>query len=159
MHQFDPNFTGTPPFEISGEVTAVRVLEGGVQRNNVIDPTKDLDVEVEWEIDGGLTNLWLSALAPAQWRVSVHAESQGAGDEKTLGEVFVPIGPLAGSPPYRRSATINVPAPVPLQGHSGATSGVYKLMVTVFLNSNIPGGGYDMIGFAEGPFIQVENPA
>ncbi|HSK97376.1 MAG TPA: hypothetical protein VK891_12225 [Euzebyales bacterium] len=157
--QFDPNFTGTPPFEISGDITAVRVLEGGVQRNRVVDPTKSLDIEVDWEVDGGLTNLWLTALASAQWRVSVHAESQGAGDEKSLGEVFVPIGPLSATLPYRRTATISVPAPVPLQQHSGVNSGVYKLTVTVFLNSSIPGGGFDMIGFAEGPYIQVENPA
>lgn len=157
--QFDPNFTGTPPFEISGDITSVKVLEGGVQRNRVVDPTKPLDIEVEWEVDGGLTNLWLTALSSSQWRVAVHAESQGAGDEKSLGEVLVPVGPLTASPPYRQTATISVPAPVPLQEHSSVNSGVYKLTVTVFLNSGIPGGGFDMIGFAEGPYIQVEDPA
>lgn len=159
MQQFDPNFTGTPPFEIKGEITDVQLLEGGVQANRVVDPTKPLEIRVRWEVTGGLTNLWLDALRPSDWRVSVHAESQGAGDEKVLGEVTVPIGPLAGSPPYVQTATISVPAPVPLQQHSTQNSGVYKLTVTVFLNSSIPGGGFDMIGFTEGPFIQVENPA
>jgi len=158
MQQFDPNFTGTPPFEISGDITAVKVREGGVLPNHVVDPTKQLEIDVEWKVDGGLTNLWLTALDPAQWRVSVYAESQGAGAEVELGQVNVPIGTL-GATPYTKSATIVVPAPVPLQQHDGNNSGVYKLTAAVFLNSAIPGGGFDMIGFAEGPYIQVENPA
>lgn len=158
MQQFDPNFTGTPPFEIRGDVTSVKVLEGGVLPNHVVDPTKQLEIEVEWKVDGGLTNLWLTALAPAEWRVSVFAESQGPGAEVRLGQVTVPIGPL-GALPYTRTANIVVPAPLPLQQHGGANSGVYKLTATVFLNSSIPGGGFDMIGFTEGPYVQVENPA
>lgn len=158
MHQFDPNFSGTPPFEITGDITSVKVVEGGVLPNRVVDPTKPLEIEVEWKVEGGLTNLWLTALRPADWRVSVYAESQGAGAEVRLGEVTVPIGAL-GALPYTRTATITVPAPVPLQQHGGQNSGVYKLTVAVFLNSSIPGGGFDMIGFAEGPYIQVENPA
>lgn len=53
MQQFDPNFTGTPPFEIRGDVTSVKVLEGGVLPNHVVDPTKQLEIEVEWKVDGG----------------------------------------------------------------------------------------------------------
>lgn len=124
MQQFDPNFTGTPPFEIRGDVTSVKVLEGGVLPNHVVDPTKQLEIEVEWKVDGGLTNLWLTALAPAEWRVSVFAESQGPGAEVRLGQVTVPIGPL-GALPYTRTANIVVPAPLPLQQHGGANSGVY----------------------------------
>ncbi len=37
-------------------------------------------------------------------------------------------------------------------------SGVYKLVVTVFLNSVFGSPGYDIMGFAEGPVIKVENP-
>ncbi len=37
-------------------------------------------------------------------------------------------------------------------------SGVYKIVVTVFLNSVLGSLGLDMIGFAEGPVIKVEDP-
>lgn len=161
MHQFDPLDT-TGPLTIEGDIIAVRLREGGVPSNHVIDPTKDLDIDVEWQVDGTLANLWLSALSGqgSQWRVSCYVESQGAGDEKRLGERNVPVGAL-GALPYTRSTTIHVPAPVPLDEHTGAISGVYKLVVAVFLNNNsaTTPGPYDMVGFAEGPMFQVENPA
>ena len=37
-------------------------------------------------------------------------------------------------------------------------SGVYKLVATVFLNSNLGAPGFDIAGFNEGPLIKVENP-
>ena len=37
-------------------------------------------------------------------------------------------------------------------------SGVYKLVVTVFLDSVFGSPGYDIMGFAEGPVIKMENP-
>ena len=33
-----------------------------------------------------------------------------------------------------------------------------KLAVSVFLNSRLGPPGYDLVGFYEGPVIQVENP-
>lgn len=153
---FDPNGA----FAIEGEITAITLYEDGLPTNKVIDPTKTLGIKVDWQVDGFLTNLWLNSLAAqgSEWRVSCYAESQGPGPEVTLGEVNVPVGPL-GALPYTASATINVGPVVPLPEHDpvNGPSGVYKLTVTVFLNDSLA-GDFDMIGFHEGPYIQVENP-
>jgi hypothetical protein len=53
--------------------------------------------------------------------------------------------------------TVTVP-PI-LTEDSGDESGIYKLVVSVFLNSSIPGGKFDLMGFQEGPFIQIEDLA
>jgi hypothetical protein len=37
-------------------------------------------------------------------------------------------------------------------------SGTYKIVVTTFLDSNLGPVGYDMMGYAEGPIIKVEDP-
>jgi hypothetical protein len=37
-------------------------------------------------------------------------------------------------------------------------SGTYKIVVTTFLDSDLGPVGYDMMGYAEGPIIKVENP-
>ena len=45
------------------------------------------------------------------------------------------------------------------EGNPGSqTSGIYKLVVSVFLDSTLGSPGFDMTGFNEGPIIQVENP-
>ena len=54
---------------------------------------------------------------------------------------------------------MNVPAFTLQEGDPGSTtSGIYKLVVSVFLDSNLGTPGYDIIGFHEGPIIQAENP-
>jgi hypothetical protein len=37
-------------------------------------------------------------------------------------------------------------------------SGTYKIVVTAFLDSAIGGVGYDIMGYAEGPIVKVEDP-
>jgi hypothetical protein len=37
-------------------------------------------------------------------------------------------------------------------------SGTHKIVVTTFLNSELGSVGYDMMGYAEGPIIKVEDP-
>jgi hypothetical protein len=167
MDQFDPQITGL----MEGEVTGVTITDpqpfvGGVG-NRVIDGTKPFTLTIEWELFGQLVPLWLAALS-GNWDVSVYAESLGGGNEVRLGTANVPTAPTQvctvnqGKPNCTRfSTTLTVPAGK-LQEHTPGTDrgGLYKLAVAVFLNSSLSGTpGYDLVGFREGPIIQVENPA
>lgn len=153
MSQFDPNYPGL----IEGEITSVAVIDPVVPPelgNHVIDPTKAFDVTVTWDVRGLFAPLWLAALG-GDWDVSVYAESIGRGREARLGTATV----AADENILTYSVTVNVPANT-LPEHTPGTDrgGIYKLAVAVFLNSNIPGlRGFDLVGFSEGPFIQVEN--
>ena len=54
---------------------------------------------------------------------------------------------------------LEVPANTLVEGNPGSRhSGVYKLVVTAFLNSTLGQPGFDISGFAEGPMIRVESP-
>ncbi|MGQ0573738.1 MAG: hypothetical protein ACT4RN_05970 [Pseudonocardia sp.] len=166
MEQFDPKIPGL----IEGTLTGVAVIDpqpfvGGVG-NRVIDPTKSFTVAVEWELHGQLAPLWLTALN-GNWDVSVYAESLGAGPEIRLASASVAT--TATLPCTVNQAQVNcskfraelVVAPNTLVEHTPGTdnSGIYKLAVAVFLNSGVAGiPGYDLIGFAEGPLVQAENP-
>lgn len=55
--------------------------------------------------------------------------------------------------------TLTVRAGTLPEGDPGSqVSGIYKLVASVFLNSNLGSPGFDMVGFNEGPIIQIENP-
>jgi hypothetical protein len=130
--------------------------------NHVLDSTKPFQVKVDWAIQGFLAPLWLQALG-GNWDVSVYAESLGGGTEARLGTASVSAAsgtPTGGVNGTKFSASITV-QPNSLQEHTPGTDvgGIYKLVVAVFLNSNLLGvPGYDLVGFSEGPFIQAENP-
>lgn len=161
MKQFDPNL----PNLITGDVTSAVVIDpantfpGFEVGNHVLDSSDPFTVEVRWELQGLIAELWLAALennpANNEWDVSVYAESMGGGNEIRLGTARVPVDHNILS----YSATINV-APNQLDEHTPGSnqSGVYKLVVAVFANSDLGAPGFDITGFAEGPFIQVENP-
>ena len=166
MIQFDPQITGL----MEGEVTGVAVIDPqpfiGGQGNHVIDPNEDFTVKVEWEVFGQLVPIWLAALA-GNWDVSVYAESLGGGREVRLGTELVPTTSTsaclvnqAKDNCTRYEATVTVPSGT-LDEHAPGTDtgGIYKLVVAVFLNSNLPGTpGFDLAGFSEGPIIQAEPP-
>jgi hypothetical protein len=74
----------------------------------------------------------------------------------------VPVLPLpSANPPFAYSTTLTVQPNTLDEENPGnpLVSGVYKLVVTVFLNSVFGSPGYDIMGFAEGPVIKVEDPA
>ena len=156
MDRFDPNRPG----QIEGEVTAVVVIDPAApqpphQGNLVVDPTKPFTVRVNWNLTGTDVPMWLNGRT-SNWNVSVFAESYGRGFEGRLGSnTSVAADPNTAN----YTATINVPANT-LTENVPATDigGVYKLAATVFLNSNLPGAGFDMMGFHEGPVIMVEDP-
>jgi hypothetical protein len=159
--QFDPNMTGL----ISGAFTEVTVIEpGGLgTSNHVIDPTKPFDIKVAWEITGTLTPLWLAALKATSpsWSVAAYAESVGPGPELLLKEDKVTVASAFDQLPnaWRWKHKLTVPAnTLPEEDPGpGGPSGVYKLVVTAFLNSALGPIGFDIMGYAEGPVIKLYN--
>ncbi|MGH3825502.1 MAG: hypothetical protein ACRDRA_22090 [Pseudonocardiaceae bacterium] len=159
MDQFDPNL----PNLMQGEITSVIVRDSGFVPNLVVDPTQNFFVDVEWEIFGGQVALYLNG-ADQFWDVSVYGESIGSSPEILLGSVTkdkadtvacTVNGPICSK--YEARVTVvgsNLEEHIP----GTAQSGIYKLAVAVFLNSNLGPAGFDLIGFKEGPMIQVENP-
>jgi hypothetical protein len=159
--QFDPNRPG----EIQGEITSVLVADPVLAPNapnHVLDPTKDFTITVTWRLEGPDVPLWLAGLAPADWSVAAYAESMGPGPEVILAEEteprlnFTDLGGFV----KEWTHTLNVPAGSLAEENPGPAgpSGVYKIVATVFLNSNLGIPGFDMAGFSEGPIVKVENP-
>jgi hypothetical protein len=157
MQQFDPNI---PPL-IGGNVTTVVVIDPASTfpplevGNHVLDGTKSFDIQIKWEITGGLAPLWLQALG-GNWNVQVYAESIGGGPE-----ILLTADNSVAANPNVLNYQVNVTVPpntLPEGDPNSQVSGIYKLVAAVFLNSNLGLPGYDMTGFNEGPIIQIENP-
>ena len=157
MQQFDPNIPGL----IEGAVTTVVVLDPANTfppfevGNTVLDRKQPFKVAVQWKVTGLLRPLWLSALG-GNWNVQVYAESIGGGPE-----VLLASDNTVAADPNRSDydVTLEVPANSLPEGNPGSNiSGIYKLVVSVFLNSTLGNPGFDMIGFNEGPIIQIEDP-
>lgn len=175
MKQFDPNIPNPDPALpglIGGDVTTVVVIDPAGTfppfevGNHVVNRDEAFAVDVNWEVTGLLAPLWLDALKENSagnrndWDLSVYAESVGGGSEIRLGtkRVRVDSATVSGLT-FSYSARVDVPPSI-LDEHTPGSdvSGVYKLVVAVFLNSDLGRPGYDMTGFNEGPIIQVENP-
>ncbi len=165
---FDPNIPANPLNTsapcIEGIITGVAVGEKPAigTTNLVVDPTKTFTVKVSWKVFGNLVPLWLTALSAStpDWVVTAYAEPEGPGDKEVLGTALVHVSshPLALNMHY--DATITVPAFTLHEENPGnpSYSGVYKIIVTVFLDSTLGLPGYDIMGFAEGPVIKAEKP-
>jgi hypothetical protein len=157
MQQFDPNIPGL----IEGDVTTVVVIDPAGTfppfevGNHVLNRNDPFKVNVAWEITGLLRPLWLAALG-GNWNVQLFAESIGGGPEILLAsDNTVAADPTIGN----YSVTLDIAANSLDEGDPGSnTSGIYKLVVSVFLNSDLGVPGFDMTGFNEGPIVQVEDP-
>ena len=165
--RFDPNIPPAGPTDpaIEGEFTGiVGITEKPTlgKSNLVINADEAFDIEVSWHVFGNLVPLWLTALSvdSKNWVVTAYAESQGPGDEITLGSVDVPVGGPGFSLDEAYSATLTVPAGTLNEENPGdpTQSGTYKIVVTTFLDSDLGPVGYDMMGYAEGPIVKVESP-
>jgi hypothetical protein len=165
MSDFDPNVP-TGSLTITGEFTAavlVKEIPAFGVGNLVLNPQEPFDIEVKWRIAGNVAEIWLNALASQSpdWVVTAYAESVGPGPEQVLLEQRVPVLPLSTpSEPFDFSTTLTIPADSLPEENPGdpRVSGVYKLVVTVFLDSVFGQPGYDIMGFAEGPIVKMENP-
>ncbi len=157
MQQFDPNIPGL----IEGNITTVVVIDPAGEfppfqvGNHVLNRNDAFKIKVEWKITGLLRPLWLSALG-GRWNVQVYAESLGGGPELLLAsDNSVNADPQVSD--YAVELTVQPNALD--EGNPGSqTSGIYKLVVSVFLDSTLGAPGFDMTGFNEGPIIQVEDP-
>jgi hypothetical protein len=165
--RFDPNIPPTGPTDpaIQGEFTGiVGITEQPTlgKSNLIVNGAEPFDIEVNWHVFGNLVPLWLTALSvnTKNWVVTAYAESQGPGDEKTLGSVEVPVGGPFFTQDEAYTAKLTVPANTLSEEDPGnpTQSGTYKVIVTAFLDSDLGPVGYDMMGYAEGPIIKVEDP-
>jgi len=165
--RFDPNIPPAGPTDpaIEGEFTGiVAITERPTlgKSNLVVNRAEPFDIAVSWHVFGNLVPLWLTALSvnSPNWVVTAYAESQGPGDEVSLGSVDVPVGGPVFSLDEAYSAKLTVPAfTLPEENPGDPTqSGTYKIVVTAFLDSTLGADGYDMMGYAEGPIIKVEDP-
>ena len=160
---FDPDLgAGSLQFKC----TSVKVIDSTGEpsgfpnkSNNVLDPDKAFDLVVEWEGDGFMLPLWMFAMQ--NWRLKAYAESVGPGADVTLAvnSLEPKANYIANGTIRKWTHTIHVPAGLLVEGNpSSDNSGVYQLTVTIFANSNIP-GGYDVSGFSQQPItIRVEDP-
>ena len=166
--RFDPNI---PPSAnpadpcIEGEFTGVVAITEQPtlgKSNLVVNRGEAFKIDVQWHVFGNLVPLWLTALSvdSPNWVVTAYAESQGPGDEITLGSVLVPVGAGPFSLDEAYAGTITVGAGALSEENPGdpTQSGTYKVVVTTFLDSDLGAVGYDMMGYAEGPIIKVEDP-
>jgi hypothetical protein len=165
--RFDPNIPPAGPTDpaIEGEFTGVVAIAERPtlgKSNLVVNRSQPFDIEVNWRVFGNLVPLWLTALSvrSPNWVVTAYAESQGPGAEVALGSVDVPVRGPNFSLNEAYSAKLTVPANTLPEEDPGdpSQSGTYKIVVTTFLNSALGPVGYDMMGYAEGPIIKVENP-
>jgi hypothetical protein len=119
----------------------------------VIDPTLPFEVQVDWKVFGILVPLWLTAL-DQEFVVSVYAEGMGASPEIRIGTATKDKDDfIACAGNNCREYSVRVQIPPILTEDAGDESGIYKLVMSVFLNSSIQGGKFDLMGFREGPFI------
>lgn len=160
---FDPQLEASGFNLIKGEAETLVIIDPATPnppfvKNLVVDGTKPFDVKVKWKLDGYLVPVWLSALSNSQWHVEVFAEAQGPGSEIRIGSGNLPVGPIVNPKTYE--LTITVPANTLEEGNPAPndSSGIYKLTASIFLNSNLGAPGYDIVGFAEGTTIIVEDP-
>jgi hypothetical protein len=165
--RFDPNIPPAGPTDpaIEGEFTGiVAITERPTlgKSNLVVNRDEAFDITVNWHVFGNLVPLWLTALSATSpnWVVTAYAESQGPGDEVSLGSVDVRVGGPGFSLDEAYTATLTVPANTLSEENPGdpSQSGTYKIVVTTFLDSTLGPVGYDMMGYAEGPIIKVESP-
>jgi hypothetical protein len=157
---FDPRVEvgGTNLFK--GEFTKLTVRQDPTLphhvSNRAIDPSQPFCLDLGWEVTGAEVPLRMNAVG--DWRIYAYAESVGPGPEIQINANDTkPKGPIA--PSMSWTHTVTIPANVLPEHLEAGASGVYKLCVVVFANSNLPGPGNDIIGFGELPVILSERPA
>jgi hypothetical protein len=146
-----------------GEFLVFDVLDPAAEPhhpNLVINPNLPFDIRLDWRLSGSDVPVYIAALG-GNWDIEIFAEAVGPGtDVRIAADNTLPAGPPATLKDYTRTLTVNPATSGLVEGNpgSGNPSGVYRLVATVFLNSAIGAPGFDIVGFAEGPMIMVENP-
>lgn len=157
---FDPANPTALSIEGDVRVTAVTDHPAIGTSNLVVNPNEHFHIRVEWEVVGNASPIWLAALSSSRWDVTAYVESMGPGDEKFAAKSPpIAVGDPSGLT-HNYSADLVVPAGTLKESNPGdpTQSGLYKIVVTVFLNSPHGLPGYDMMGYAEGPIVLAEDP-
>ncbi len=149
---FSPDGPVTSP---EGEFTYVELIDPAKPGNGarVFNPNQPIEIAMEWELHNAA--LWLANSATGTWDIEVFAESIGPGPELRIAAGSVPVGNPTDTS-WSFTATVTPGTLVEGNPGSGNPSGVYKLVLTAFLNGNV--NGFDVCGFAEGPVFKVEDP-
>lgn len=128
----------------------------GVAPATIIQTDHGWQVNVSWRIDGNWANTVIPTMS-ADWKVSVYAESLGAGaaEEKQIGDpMSVPFSGGSASSPTRREYDVSVSVPASTADPAkGLAEGAYRL-VTIILAENAAGTPLEFAAFVEGPVIQ-----
>ena len=150
---------------VDGDITKIEVVDPDGHPNRVLDRTEPFDINVEWCIEG--TNGYQIALGAEAstggdgWQVMAYGESMGPGPELLLETKEVAVGDYASQDAAGKtcySVAVTVPANKLDEHLEDGASGVYKIVVVVFLNWQ-GAGGEDMIGFEEEKLILMESLA
>ncbi len=160
--RFDPSFAPYMEGEFTGSVTVADHPALGFG-NLVINPADPFEISVDWRTFGALNPLWLTALSVASpnWVVTAYAEPVGTGAPVRLAQTSVAVAsaaPFGASSAYHATLTVAAGTLAEENPASPAPSGIYRIAVTVFLDSALGGLGFDITGYTEGPAIKVENP-
>ena len=157
MQQFDPNIPGL----IEGNITTVVVIDPTGTfppfevGNHVLNRNDSFQINVEWSHRPAQAALVVRPRRqlerPGLRRVPRRWPRRFSWPATTAWQLTRTVR----TTPYK----LTVPPTALAEGDPAAnTSGIYKLVVSVFLNSNLGNPGFDMTGFNEGPIIQVEDP-
>jgi hypothetical protein len=166
MAMFEPKIVIGTTTVVEGMFTSVSVSQPpdpnrpGHVGNMVVDPTRPFTIDLAWQLSGvlGNVNVLINSVAN-QWNVQVYAERMGPGSDSTIFNGFTPAGSLVPvlNLPASWNYTCNIPVGVLTENIPAGSSGMYRLFIVVFANTNIAGAD-DIIGCYEGPIILVENP-
>lgn len=146
-----PNAIETDLTDYQGSLEATAFeLAPAFNPSHVIRSDQDWGVQVEWEVNGPLTQ-WLDA----QFRISVFLERIGTGSDIDLPIVNVhtlsePYDPTAQSRTYKRDVNVNAGDIAP---------GVYKIVTCLQLFEQATGNPTPIAGLAEGRMVHIFDPA
>lgn len=145
----------TNDYQGTMEAEPVEVAPPGVLvTRHIIRKDQAWSVRVDWEVHGSLVT-WLDA----EFRLRAYLESMGPGTEYVLPAapvviptLSVPVAPVGGLPTRTYTTNINVNA-------AQVDEGIYKLVTVLQLFERSTGNPTPVAGFAEGPMIQIFQPA
>ena len=139
-------FNFPPGVGVDGSVTSVAILDPAGVATQVLDLTKNYEVEIKWSVQGPA----LGVTFGGNWSVQLYVESMGEGYEGDLGPaVAVPVSALAD---YAVHLPITAGAN-PLTPPPAGTRRIYKLVVLV--SHELFGTTTMIAGFGEGPFFEI----
>lgn len=140
------------PFEeLSGNLDVLAFRDQDEDPNTVLEIERHWYVRPHWFVDGpGAKDLG------GTWHLAIIVESIGAGVERTLKTIDIPITQLGPGPvthPLEYRPWIHIPSRVEDPDHAIMQDGLYRL-AAVLTYTNEFGHHGRMAGYIEGPLLQ-----